>query len=118
LLKEQGSFNLVQNMGHIGPVLIPRCIGPGRARTQILFNSIQLFTKNCNNFCCVSNTVRVVKPRKLLCDLDGENIYVQYSIHIICTPHQILFGDQSIKFEVSSACGKDGGREEVHAVVW
>jgi hypothetical protein len=37
--KEQGSFNLVQNMGHKGPVLRPRCIGPGRARTQILFYS-------------------------------------------------------------------------------
>ena len=43
LLKEQGSFNLVQNMGHKGPVLRPRCIGPGRARTQILFCSIMFF---------------------------------------------------------------------------
>jgi len=31
LLKEQGSTNLVQNMGHKGPVLRPRCIRPGRA---------------------------------------------------------------------------------------
>jgi len=29
--KEQGPYNLVQNMGHKGPVLRPRCIGPGRA---------------------------------------------------------------------------------------
>jgi len=36
-LKEQGSYNLVQNMGHKGAVLRPRYIGPGRARTQILF---------------------------------------------------------------------------------
>jgi len=28
LLKEQGSYNLVQNMGHKGPVLRLRCIGP------------------------------------------------------------------------------------------
>jgi hypothetical protein len=28
-------------MGHKGPVLRSRCIGPGRARTQISFNSIQ-----------------------------------------------------------------------------
>jgi len=28
LLKEQGSSNLVQNMGHKGPILRPRCIGP------------------------------------------------------------------------------------------
>jgi len=28
LLKEQGSYNLVQNRGHKGPVLRPRCIGP------------------------------------------------------------------------------------------
>ena len=62
--------------------------------------------------------MRVVKLWKLLFDLDGENIYVQYSIHIICTPYQILFGDQSIKVEVSGACGEDGGREELHAVVW
>ena len=29
LLKEQGSYNLVQNGGYRGPVLRPRCIGPG-----------------------------------------------------------------------------------------
>jgi hypothetical protein len=52
--------------------------------------------------------VRVVKPQKLLCDFDGENVYVQYSIHTICTLHQILFGDQSMKIEVSSAYGKYG----------
>jgi len=28
-------------MGHKGPVLMSRCIGPGRARTQIPFNSIK-----------------------------------------------------------------------------
>jgi hypothetical protein len=36
-VKEQGSLNLIQNMGHKGP----GCIGPGRAQTQILFSSIQ-----------------------------------------------------------------------------
>jgi len=40
LLKEQGSYNLVQNMGHKGPVLRAMCIGHGRAQTQILFCSI------------------------------------------------------------------------------
>ena len=35
--KGTGPSNLVQNMGHKGLVLRPRCIGPGRARTQILF---------------------------------------------------------------------------------
>ena len=29
LLKKQGSYNLIQNRGHRGPVLRPRCIGPG-----------------------------------------------------------------------------------------
>jgi hypothetical protein len=29
-------------MGHKGPVLMPRCTGPGTARTQIPFYSIQL----------------------------------------------------------------------------
>jgi hypothetical protein len=32
LLKEQGSYNLVQNMGHKGPVLRPRCIGTVRQK--------------------------------------------------------------------------------------
>ena len=32
-----GSFNLVINHGLKGPVLGPRCIGSGRARTQIPF---------------------------------------------------------------------------------
>jgi len=40
-LVEQGSSNLVQNMGHKGPVLRPRCIRPRRAQTQIPFNSIK-----------------------------------------------------------------------------
>jgi hypothetical protein len=35
-VKEQGSYNLVQNIWHKGPVLRPRCLGPVRARTQIL----------------------------------------------------------------------------------
>ena len=37
LLKEQGSYNLVQYWGHRGPVLRPRCIGPGGARTPFIF---------------------------------------------------------------------------------
>jgi hypothetical protein len=40
LVKEQGSYSPVQSMGHKGPVLRPRCIGPERARTQIPFYSI------------------------------------------------------------------------------
>jgi hypothetical protein len=42
LLKEQGSCNLVQNMGHKGPVSRPWCIRPGRSRNQntILFYSV------------------------------------------------------------------------------
>jgi hypothetical protein len=47
--KRQGSHKLVQNMGHKGPVLTPRCIGPGRARTQIL----SYFPKGT---LCVGNT--------------------------------------------------------------
>jgi len=39
-VKEQGSCNLVWNMGHKGPLLRSRCTGPGRARTQILFYSM------------------------------------------------------------------------------
>jgi hypothetical protein len=36
-LKDQGSYNLVQDMGHKGLVLRPRCVRTGRARTQIPF---------------------------------------------------------------------------------
>ena len=36
LVKEQGSLNIGQNMGHKGPVLKPKCIGSGRAQTQML----------------------------------------------------------------------------------
>jgi len=42
LLKELGSSNLVQNMGHKGPTLRSRCTGPGRARNKILFYSVLL----------------------------------------------------------------------------
>jgi hypothetical protein len=42
LLKGQGSYNLVQSIGHKETVSRPRCIGPGRAQTQILFYSILL----------------------------------------------------------------------------
>jgi hypothetical protein len=69
---------------------------------------LTLSTKNCNNFCFVPSSVRVVEPRRLLCELDGENIYVQYLIHVICTPYQILFGDQSMMIEASSVFGKYG----------
>ena len=37
LLKEQGSYSLVQYWGHRGPVLRFRCIGPGGARTPFIF---------------------------------------------------------------------------------
>jgi hypothetical protein len=50
LLKEQGSYNLVQNMGHKGPVLRPRCIGPRKAWIQMLFYSI-LFYHVCPAIC-------------------------------------------------------------------
>jgi hypothetical protein len=42
LLKEQDSYNQVQNMGHKGPVLRPRCVGSGGARTPMVFYSILL----------------------------------------------------------------------------
>jgi hypothetical protein len=38
--KEQGYYNLVQNMGHKGHVLRSRCAGARRAQTQILIYSI------------------------------------------------------------------------------
>jgi hypothetical protein len=44
LVKEQGSYNPVQNMGYKGPVLRSRCIGPLGAR-KIPFDSIQFNSK-------------------------------------------------------------------------
>jgi len=41
--RNRAPFNLIWNMGHEGPVLKPRCIGPGRARTQLLFYSILFY---------------------------------------------------------------------------
>ena len=35
----EGLFGLVESMGHKGPVLMPGCMGPGRARTK--YHSIQ-----------------------------------------------------------------------------
>jgi len=39
LLKDQGSYNLVQNWWHRGPVLRPRCIGPVGVRTLFIILS-------------------------------------------------------------------------------
>ena len=36
--KAQGSFNLVYDLGHKGPVLRPRFIRPGRARTHVFYS--------------------------------------------------------------------------------
>jgi len=42
-------------MGHKGPVLKPRCIGPGRARTQLLFYSILCCTAELwHKYICVN----------------------------------------------------------------
>jgi hypothetical protein len=47
LLKEQGYYNLVQNGGHKGPVLRPRCIGPKEGPCpnydSILFNTTSAY---------------------------------------------------------------------------
>jgi hypothetical protein len=40
LLKEQGSYNQVPNMGHKGPILRPRWVGSRGARTPSIFYSI------------------------------------------------------------------------------
>jgi len=46
LLKEQGYYSLVQNWGHRGPVLRPRCIGPGGGPYPI-YHSILPLTITC-----------------------------------------------------------------------
>jgi hypothetical protein len=53
---------LVQNMGHIGPVLRPRCIGPRKAQTQILFHSIQRMQASGCVCVCVCVCVYLTPP--------------------------------------------------------
>jgi len=48
-------YNLVQNMGHKGPVFRPRCIRPGRARTQTLFYSILGSFSNVSSLYCINS---------------------------------------------------------------
>jgi len=48
LLKEQDSYNLVQNWGHRGPVLRPRCIGPGKGPYPI-YHSILFYDPGVNS---------------------------------------------------------------------
>jgi hypothetical protein len=57
-------YNLVQNMGHKGPVLRPRCIGPRRARTQTLFYSILFYSilgsfSNVSSPYCICNVCKM-----------------------------------------------------------
>jgi len=46
----------------------------------------------------------------------GES-YIMRSL-MICTPHQILFGDQIEKNEMGRTCSTYGGRGEVHTGFW
>jgi len=52
LLKEKGTYSLVQYWGHRGPALRPRCIAPGGARTPFifLFYSNSLYPSSCINY--------------------------------------------------------------------
>jgi len=74
VLKEQGSCSLVQNMGHKGTVLRPRHIGPGRARTQILFYSILVPLGSSTWFgpCRVTDVFQTLYPLRQI------NIYCKY----------------------------------------
>jgi len=49
-------------MGHKGPVLRPRCIGPGRAGTQIPFYSILLLEGGSRNGTFLSEEARCGGP--------------------------------------------------------
>ena len=68
MLKEQGSYNLVQNMGHKGSVLRPRCIGARRARTQIPFNSSKFFYPPTDaQVNCLKNNIKFHIKTALTC---------------------------------------------------
>jgi hypothetical protein len=70
LLKEQGSYNLVQNIGHKGPVLSPRCIEPGSSRTQILFYSI---LSSCGYFLQVFQIISLLPPSDSAVAVNNNN---------------------------------------------
>jgi len=81
-------------MGHKGPVLRPRCIGPGRARTQIpfihsVFHVCVTFlsirrskqdTQKHGNF--LSNCMCHFPEDTILHTQRGENLTVHYDFHI------------------------------------
>jgi len=60
---EQGSSNLLQNMGHKWPILWSRCIGPGRAWTQIPLNSIQF------------NSIQTTPKKNIVCAFFCSHYY-------------------------------------------
>jgi len=61
-------------MGHKGPVLRPRCIGPGRARTQELFNSIQ-FNSSARRSDSKELTVGQVRTMMIKHKRNGKQFY-------------------------------------------
>jgi len=121
-LKEQGSSNLVKNMEHKGPVLRPRCIRPGRAWTQIPFNSIQpTLLEEKNNLWDQYPVLHVVWHGIVVCVCVTFQLWNQMAnIHntagylniillwafiqhkcIAIIPCQLLIGDKSIAITVT-----------------
>ena len=123
LLKEQGSYNLVQYWGHRGPVLRPRCIRPRGSCTPfiILFYSVysrlnqHLHTVpriNARHFlACIFATLiftcTVAPPSPLLPSLTPFNLpayHLCLSLHLLellsCLHHLNLVLDYASKFDL------------------
>jgi hypothetical protein len=60
---------------------------------------------------------RIFQPKKDKISGEWRSLHNGRSL-IICTAHQILFGDQIKTNEMSGACSTYGGIGEVHTDLW
>jgi hypothetical protein len=60
-IREQGYYNLVQKRGHKGPVLRPRCIGPGAGLNPKYYSILFYLTKF--TICCNRESGQFLQPR-------------------------------------------------------
>ena len=76
MLKEQGSYNMVQNRGHKGSVLRPMCIGPGEGPypnyNSILFysESYYIIINKHKNFHTLLQSTTAPQLLMLSCDIN------------------------------------------------
>ena len=92
-------------MGHKGPVLRPRCIGPRRARTQILFYSILFHSSNAT----LAPNERT--PNTMVngsCTWPKIKIWSQWSIKVL-TEVELPFQKFMLNQAGRTACSNEAG---------